>query len=244
MIHEFDRTSEIIGKKKDGFLKRSTESEPLVQRLKPEATNAALGLSYYNFERAEREMQHTLRRFNSSQSLRISGSDYTTASMKNYYSFDSNIDVDDVFILETEPSTAPAFRRWPAVEPPDDDRLDSEIVTALTVEPNPLPDLTEEKTSTPDSSAKYSHASQETLQAEYLNYEHRILHANQEGAENASLEEEWGSGEGCAHLRVVLSYWKSVSGLYPELRGAVSWGQIKCYCAECEPNDASVLAGN
>ncbi|XP_072930436.1 neuralized-like protein 4 isoform X2 [Epargyreus clarus] len=228
MIHEYDQTYLAI--KKVGIINRAIESEPLIKRQQEKGSNSQRGGIYTRL--------HSLRRYNSTPTLRKSESVLTSASMLNLFSAVSYLD--DEYIFEAGPSTAPANRRRLAIDAPDDDRLDTEIVTALTLEQHELPDLTDEKSVTSDDSPKYS---QESLCSEHINYARKILYTNQEGGENASLEAEWESGDGCAHLRVVLSYWKAISQAYPELRGAVSWGQIKCYCEECEPNVISVYAG-
>ncbi|KAH9628013.1 hypothetical protein HF086_017988 [Spodoptera exigua] len=132
--------------------------------------------------------------------------------------------------------------RYPEVS--DVDNLDNEIVDALTMETGNLPDLTEEQSSSIDDSTRRDDFWSETLSAEYLHYLNRILCLDQDGAACQSLESEWeASGEGCEHLHLVLKYWNYLVLPYPELRQAVSWGQVRCYCANCQPDAATPFAG-
>lgn len=132
--------------------------------------------------------------------------------------------------------------RYPEVN--DVDNLDYEIMDALTLETGNLPDLTEEQSSSIDESTRRDDFWSETLSAENLNYLNRILCLDQEGAEGHSLEAEWeASGEGCEHLHLVLKYWNFLVLPYPELRQAVSWGQVRCYCPTCQPDAQPPLAG-
>ncbi|XP_052746681.1 neuralized-like protein 4 isoform X2 [Bicyclus anynana] len=123
------------------------------------------------------------------------------------------------------------------------DNIDNEIIAALAFEMANLPDLTEEQSSSIDESTRRDDLCLEPLTAENLNYLNRILCLDQEGGGH-SLEAEWeASGEGCEHLHLVLKYWNYLVLPYPELRQAVSWGQVKCYCNNCEPEAQSPLAG-
>ncbi|XP_028174207.1 neuralized-like protein 4 isoform X1 [Ostrinia furnacalis] len=131
--------------------------------------------------------------------------------------------------------------RYP--EASDVDNLDNEIMDALTLETGNLPDLSEEQSSSLDDSTRHDFWT-ETLSAENLHYLNRLLCFDQEGAEGQSLEAEWeASGEGCEHLHLVLKYWNFLALPYPELRQAVSWGQVKCYCSNCQPDAEPPLAG-
>ncbi|XP_047524615.1 neuralized-like protein 4 isoform X2 [Pieris napi] len=122
----------------------------------------------------------------------------------------------------------------------DVDNLDNEIVDALTLETGNLPDLTEERSSSTDDSARRDDA--ETFSVENLNYLNRILGLDRES--EGSLEAEWeASGEGCEHLHLVLKYWNFLVLPYPELRRAVSWGQVECYCGNCVPDAEPSFAG-
>ncbi|XP_038216186.1 neuralized-like protein 4 isoform X1 [Zerene cesonia] len=119
--------------------------------------------------------------------------------------------------------------------------LDNEIMDALTLETGNLPDLTEEQSSSLDESTRRDDSS-EPLSVENLNYLNRILCLDQEN--ESSLEAEWeASGEGCEHLHLVLKYWNFLVLPYPELRRAVSWGQVKCYCTNCVPDAEPPFAG-
>ncbi|XP_060809527.1 neuralized-like protein 4 isoform X1 [Amyelois transitella] len=132
--------------------------------------------------------------------------------------------------------------RYP--EANDVDNLDNEIMDALTLETGNLPDLTEEQSSSIDESTRRDDFWSESLSAENLNYLNRILCLDQEGVEGQSLESEWeASGEGCEHLHLVLKYWNFLVLPYPELRQAVSWGQVRCYCSNCQPDAQPPLAG-
>jgi hypothetical protein len=132
--------------------------------------------------------------------------------------------------------------RYP--EANDVDNLDNEIMDALTLETGNLPDLTEEQSSSIDESTRRDDFWCEALSAENLNYLNRILCFDQEGTDGHSLESEWeASGEGCEHLHLVLKYWHFLVLPYPELRQAVSWGQVKCYCINCQPDAQPPLAG-
>ncbi|XP_050683838.1 neuralized-like protein 4 isoform X2 [Leptidea sinapis] len=117
--------------------------------------------------------------------------------------------------------------------------LDNEIIDGLTLESGNLPDLTEEQSSSIDESIRRDDA--DALTAENLTYLKRLL--SLEYGE-ASLESEWeASGEGCEHLHLVLKYWNYLVGPYPELRRAVSWGQVVCHCPKCAPDSESIYAG-
>lgn len=132
--------------------------------------------------------------------------------------------------------------RYP--EANDVDSLDNEIMDALTLETGNLPDLSEEQSSSLDDSTRHDFWT-ESLSAENLNYLNRLLCFDQEGGEGQSLESEWeASGEGCEHLHLVLKYWNYLALPYPELRQAVSWGQVRCYCSNCQPDAQPPLAGN
>ncbi|KAG6443228.1 hypothetical protein O3G_MSEX002723 [Manduca sexta] len=132
--------------------------------------------------------------------------------------------------------------RYP--EANDVDNLDNEIMDALTLETGNLPDLTEEQSSSLDESTRRDEIWSEPLSTENLNYLNRILCFDQEGVDGQSLESEWeASGEGCEHLHLVLKYWNFLVCPYPELRKAVSWGQVRCYCNNCQPECQSPLAG-
>ncbi|CAK1588784.1 unnamed protein product [Parnassius mnemosyne] len=132
--------------------------------------------------------------------------------------------------------------RYP--EANDVDNLDIEIMDALTLETGNLPDLTEEQSSSIDESTRRDDIYSEPLSAENLNYLNRILCLDQDGVEGQSLEWEWEAcGETCEHLHVVLKYWNYLMQPYPELRRAVSWGQVKCYCSNCQPDAQPPLAG-
>ncbi|XP_053624877.1 neuralized-like protein 4 isoform X2 [Plodia interpunctella] len=132
--------------------------------------------------------------------------------------------------------------RYP--EANDVDNLDNEIMDALTLETGNLPDLTEEQSSSIDESTRRDDYWSESLSVENLNYLNRILCLDQEGVEGQSLESEWeASGEGCEHLHLVLKYWNFLVLPYPELRQAVSWGQVRCYCFNCQPDAQPPLAG-
>lgn len=132
--------------------------------------------------------------------------------------------------------------RYP--EANDVDSLDNEIMDALTLETGNLPDLSEEQSSSLDDSTRHDFWT-ESLSAENLNYLNRLLSFDQDGAEGQSLEAEWeASGEGCEHLHLVLKYWNYLALPYPELRQAVSWGQVRCYCGGCQPDAQPPLAGN
>ncbi|KAJ0183844.1 hypothetical protein K1T71_000267 [Dendrolimus kikuchii] len=132
--------------------------------------------------------------------------------------------------------------RYP--EANDVDNLDNEIMDALTLETGNLPDLTEEHSSSLDESTRRDEIWSESLTIENLNYLNRILCFDQDGVEGQSLESEWeASGEGCEHLHLVLKYWNFLVCPYPELRKAVSWGQVRCYCSNCQPNPQSLFSG-
>ncbi|XP_034839202.1 neuralized-like protein 4 isoform X1 [Maniola hyperantus] len=132
--------------------------------------------------------------------------------------------------------------RYP--EANDVDNLDNEIMDALTFEMGNLPDLTEEQSSSIDESTRRDDLCSEPLTAENLNYLNGILCLDQEGVEGQSLEAEWEAfGEGCEHLHLVLKYWNYLVLPYPELRQAVSWGQVRCYCNNCQPEAQPPLAG-
>lgn len=125
-----------------------------------------------------------------------------------------------------------------------DDNLDNEIMDALTLETGNLPDLTEEQSSSIDESTRRDEIWSEQLSAENLNYLNRILCLEQDVAVGQNLEAEWEvSGENCEHLHLVLKYWNFLVCPYPELRRAVSWGQVRCYCSNCQPDSQSPLAG-
>lgn len=133
--------------------------------------------------------------------------------------------------------------RYP--EANDVDNLDNEIMDALTLETGNLPDLTEEQSSSIDESTRRDDLCSEPLAIENLIYLNRILSLDQEGVEGQSLEAEWEAfGEGCEHLHLVLKYWNYLVLPYPELRQAVSWGQVRCYCNNCQPDAEDALAGN
>lgn len=133
--------------------------------------------------------------------------------------------------------------RYP--EANDVDNLDNEIMDALTLETGNLPDLTEEQSSSIDESTRRDDYWSETLSVENLNYLNRILCLDADGAEGQSLEAEWeASGESCEHLHLVLKYWNFLVLPFPELRQAVSWGQVRCYCYNCQPDAQPPLAGN
>lgn len=130
--------------------------------------------------------------------------------------------------------------RYP--EAHDVDNLDNEIMDALTMETGNLPDLSEEQSSSDES--RQDDFWCVPLTAENLNYLNHILCLDQEGGEGHSLESEWeASGEGCEHLHLVLKYWNYLVLPFPELRRAVSWGQVRCYCANCQPDAQPPLAG-
>ncbi|KAM3968620.1 neuralized E3 ubiquitin protein ligase 4 [Aphomia sociella] len=132
--------------------------------------------------------------------------------------------------------------RYP--EANDVDNLDNEIMNALTLETGNLPDLTEEQSSSIDESTRRDDFWSEPLSAENLNYLNRILCLDQEAGDGNSLESEWeASGEGCEHLHLVLKYWHFLVLPYPELRQAVSWGQVRCYCTNCQPDAQPPFAG-
>ncbi|OWR53166.1 hypothetical protein KGM_201376 [Danaus plexippus plexippus] len=132
--------------------------------------------------------------------------------------------------------------RYP--EANDVDNLDNEIMDALTLETGNLPDLTEEQSSSIDESTRRDDLYSEPLSIENLNYLNRILCLDQDGFEGQSLESEWEAfGEGCEHLHLVLKYWNYLVLPYPELRQAVSWGQVRCYCSNCQPDAQPPLAG-
>ncbi|XP_026761342.2 neuralized-like protein 4 [Galleria mellonella] len=132
--------------------------------------------------------------------------------------------------------------RYP--EANDVDNLDNEIMDALTLETGNLPDLTEEQSSSIDESTRRDDFWSEPLSAENLNYLNRILCLDQEAGDGNSLESELeASGEGCEHLHLVLKYWHFLVLPYPELRQAVSWGQVRCYCTNCQPDAQPPLAG-
>ncbi|XP_041987220.1 neuralized-like protein 4 [Aricia agestis] len=132
--------------------------------------------------------------------------------------------------------------RYP--EANDVDNLDNEIMDALTLETGNLPDLTEEQSSSIDESTRRDDFFTEPLTLENLNYLNRILCLDQDDVGLQSLEAEWeASGEGCEHLHLVLKYWNFLVLPYPQLRHAVSWGQVRCYCANCQPDAEPALAG-
>ncbi|XP_022832524.1 neuralized-like protein 4 [Spodoptera litura] len=131
--------------------------------------------------------------------------------------------------------------RYPEVS--DVDNLDNEIVDALTMETGNLPDLTEEQSSSFENSRRDDYWA-DLLPVEYMRYLNRIMCLDQDGAACQSLESEWeASGQGCEHLHLVLKYWNHLVVPHPELRQAVSWGQVRCYCANCFPDDRSPFAG-
>ncbi|XP_063632805.1 neuralized-like protein 4 isoform X1 [Cydia splendana] len=132
--------------------------------------------------------------------------------------------------------------RYP--EASDVDSLDTEIMDALALETGNLPDLTEEHSSSIDESTRRDDLWTESLSLENLNYLNRILCLDQQSSEGQSLEAEWEArGESCEHLHVVLKYWHFLVLPYPELRRAVSSGQLRCYCRNCQPDAPSPLAG-
>lgn len=130
--------------------------------------------------------------------------------------------------------------RYP--EANDVDNLDNEIMDALTMETGNLPDLTEEQSSSIENSRRDDWS--EPLSVENLHYLNRILCLDVEGGEGQNPQWEWDlSGEGCEHLHLVLKYWNYLVLPYPELREAVSWGQVRCYCTNCQPDAQYPLAG-
>lgn len=130
--------------------------------------------------------------------------------------------------------------RYP--EANDVDNLDNEIMDALTMETGNLPDLTEEQSSSIENSRRDDWS--EPLSVENLHYLNRILCLDVEGGEGQNTQWEWDlSGEGCEHLHLVLKYWNYLVLPYPELREAVSWGQVRCYCTNCQPDAQYPLAG-
>lgn len=133
--------------------------------------------------------------------------------------------------------------RYP--EANDVDSLDNEIMDALlSLETGNLPDLTEEQSSSLDESTRRDDVWMETLSLENLNYLNRILSMDQDGTSGQNLEVEWeASGESCEHLHLVLKYWHFLVLPFPELRQAVSWGQVRCYCNNCQPDAQPPLAG-
>lgn len=132
--------------------------------------------------------------------------------------------------------------RYP--EANDVDNLDNEIMDALTFEMGNLPDLTEEQSSSIDESTRRDDLCSELLTYENLYYLNNILCFDRDGVEGQSLEAEWEAfGEGCEHLHLVLKYWNYLVQPYPELRQAVSWGQVRCYCCNCQPDAQPPLAG-
>ncbi|CAH0402005.1 unnamed protein product [Chilo suppressalis] len=167
------------------------------------------------------------------------------APLRHTYSVGSHVgeDSDDYVAHENNCDTNIRHNdRYP--EANDVDNLDNEIMDALTLETGNLPDLTEEQSSSIDESTRRDDIWSEPLSAENLNYLNRILCFDQDGAEGQSLESEWeASGEGCEHLHLVLKYWNFLALPYPELRQAVSWGQVRCYCSSCQPDAQPPLAG-
>ncbi|CAK1555013.1 unnamed protein product [Leptosia nina] len=117
--------------------------------------------------------------------------------------------------------------RYP--EASDVDDLDEEVSDALAPEPTNLPDVTEER---------FQNGA-ESISPENLAYLNRILGLEREC--EASLEAEWGAG--CEHLHLVLKFWNHLVLPHPELRRAVSWGQIKCHCSACVPDSDQPFAG-
>lgn len=165
-------------------------------------------------------------------------------SLRHTYSAESHVgdDAEEVPIHEHFCDTNIRHNdRYP--EANDVDSLDNEIMDALTLETGNLPDLSEEQSSSLDDSTRHDFWT-ESLSAENLNYLNRLLCFDQDGGEGHSLESEWeASGEGCEHLHLVLKYWNYLALPFPELRQAVSWGQVKCYCANCQPDAQPPLAG-
>lgn len=150
---------------------------------------------------------------------------------------------DDIAVHENFDTNIQHNDRYP--EANDVDSLDNEIMDALTLETGNLPDLTEEQSSSIDESTRRDDFWSETLSVENLNYLNRILCLDQDGTEGQSLEAEWeASGESCEHLHLVLKYWHFLVLPFPELRQAVSWGQVRCYCNNCQPDAQPPLAGN
>ncbi|CAB3250161.1 unnamed protein product [Arctia plantaginis] len=91
------------------------------------------------------------------------------------------------------------------------------------MEPGNLPDLTEEQSSSIDESTRRDDFWSHSLSVENMHYLNRILCLDQEGIEGQSLESEWeASGEGCRRF---------------------SWGQVNCYCSNCQPDAVPPLAG-
>ncbi|XP_047040446.1 neuralized-like protein 4 [Helicoverpa zea] len=131
--------------------------------------------------------------------------------------------------------------RYP--EASDVDNLDNEIMDALTLETGNLPDLTEEQSSSIDESTHHDIFS-DYCSPTYFQYLNHILHLDGEGGDGHSLEAEWeASGEGCEHLHLVLKFWHKLVMPNPALRQAVSWGQVRCYCANCQPDGPPTFAG-
>lgn len=166
-------------------------------------------------------------------------------ALKHSLSLDSRVgeNIDDLIYEHFCDTNKRHNDRYP--EANDVDNLDNEIVDALTLETGNLPDLTEEQSSSLDESTRRDDIWSETLSVENLNYLHHILCLDQEGMEGSSLEAEWeASGEGCEHLHLVLKYWNFLVLPFPELRQALSWGQVRCYCSNCQPDAPPALAGN
>lgn len=163
-------------------------------------------------------------------------------ALRHTYSLGSRVGLDDAPLEHFCDTNIRHNDRYP--EANDVDNLDNEIMDALTMETGNLPDLTEEQSSSIDESTRRDDFWSESLSVEYLHYLNRILCLDQEGGEGHSLESEWeASGEGCEHLHLVLKYWNYLVLPYPELRQAVSWGQVRCYCANCQPDAPAAFAG-
>lgn len=165
-------------------------------------------------------------------------------ALKHSMSLDSRLgDTGDFFdVHENFDTNIQHNDRYP--EANDVDSLDNEIMDALTLETGNLPDLTEEQSSSLDESTRRDDFWSETLSVENLNYLNRILCLDQDGTEGQSLEAEWeASGESCEHLHLVLKYWHFLVLPFPELRQAVCWGQVRCYCSSCQPDAQPPLAG-
>lgn len=124
------------------------------------------------------------------------------------------------------------------------DNLEVELMDELALEPENLPDLAEDNSPSPDDSTRRDDIFADTLSLENLNYLRRLLSLDLEEVNGQCSGCEWpAGGETCEHLRLVLKYWQFLVQPYPALRLAVSWGQVKCYCSNCEPDGQTPFPG-
>ncbi|XP_045542113.1 neuralized-like protein 4 [Papilio machaon] len=125
------------------------------------------------------------------------------------------------------------------------DNLDIEIVDALTLETGNLPDLTEDHSSSIDDSTRRDDLCTDMLSAENVHYLSSLLGLERGGGGECEPS-EWEravGGRDCAHLALVLDYWRCLLQPLPELRRGCAWGRAECHCSGCHPDLRPPLAG-